>query len=76
MMQLPAIHVMFVSSVKHRQVTSYFGQASERSLSSGKIICIFRKHLAIFCFMNCFSEVLPNLLYSVKVNFLMLGFKI
>lgn len=34
-MQLPAAHVMFVSSVKYRQVTS-FGQASEKKFKLGE----------------------------------------
>lgn len=35
MMQLPAAHVMFVSSVKYRRVTS-FGQASEKKFKLGE----------------------------------------
>jgi len=35
-MQLPGAHVVFVSSVKYRQVTSSFGQASGKKFELGK----------------------------------------
>lgn len=58
-MQLPAAHVMFVSSVKYGQVTTSFGQLSEKKFEfGGKIFAYSQNIWQSFCFTNRFNEVL------------------
>lgn len=54
-MQLPAAHVMFVSSVKYGQVTS-FGQASEKKIKLGEDY--LQNIWQSFCFINRFNKAL------------------
>lgn len=61
MMQLPAAHVMFVSSVKCRQVTSSSGQASEGKVELGE------GNLHIY---NTLGNLFASLAGSARPNYL------
>lgn len=63
MMQLPAAHVVFVSSVKYGQVTASFGQASEKKSELGEDnLHIYKNIWQSFCFINRFNAVLFKIL--------------